>query len=281
MVRYFFCIVFILVVFSATVCSAFFQIDEHPNNSRIEHTTIDTPTQGNNIYRIYDNHFSGHGSAYLSLEKEGFIYFDQIKINIPLRLLTKNFTKDDDAIDRMVAANLRIKQLIDEYEKLRHKADLLLRDGSRSPPDRVERDPERQGVAALDEIYDEREKLQKILSSIYRLSNTPAGNTNLNDIIIPEAYANLAAYLDSDKPSPEIVDMNPGVEGSSQKGVSLYDEPFVSGAGPTLNNDEKLPWFFEVVLKLFDYMMNNRVEIILYAVFMILIVFLVSLKVHR
>ena len=280
LMHYIFYVLFIFSVLSSNDCFAFFQVNEHLNNSWIEHTTIDSPTQGNNLYHIYDNYSFEQSTVYLGPPKKHFLSFDQIEIDISLRLLTKNLTDEENAIDRMVAANLRLRQLLDTYINFKKKSGVLLRQTQKVASEKIQNDHQLQKSDTSEEIDIEREKLKKALSSIY-LSNAVSGNPDLIDNIIPESYANLAVPVEKTPPNMDLVNLNQTTAGSEQNDNKTYEQNVITDVDRPLYKNEKMPWLIEFSLKLLDYIKNNRIEISLYAIFLFLIIFLVSLKVQQ
>ncbi len=68
---------------------SFFLANDHSEEIQIDHTTIDSSTQEINGYYIYDNFSHQSPTNFLLRKVDSFVSVDQIKIDIPLRILTR------------------------------------------------------------------------------------------------------------------------------------------------------------------------------------------------
>lgn len=283
MIRSLFKIFIIFNLLYANAGFAFFQVDDQPEDLRLDNTTIEAPTQ-DNIYHFYDNYNSSEEDFFLSKKKRNFLSFDQLEINIPLRLLSKNLTSGDDAVDRMLATNLRIKLLMDEYNAIQKRAGRLMNRKTGTFPPAIKSYSNRFSGNAPKNINSEnidhqRKSLTKVMNSIHRLGGTSAHRPKSENPIILDTVVNLEGSSNQGWKNGTGINRPPQNRISSASDKKAYNR---YGSGTSVSSqDTKLPWIFEFFLKSFSYVMNNRIEIMLYALFIVLIGFMVSLKVQR
>lgn len=252
---------------------AFFFSNDQPDNLRIEHTPFDQSTQVNNRAYLYDNFFSNSSETYLAQKRKGYIFVDQIKINIPMNILAQDSIYPDNSIDRMMLANLRAKKLFDEYTELQKKARLILMD----PVVPGEKKDRTEKSVSIDEnlSIDEKKKLiQETMSHINALGFNSKGI---------EADPTLLGleYLSS---------VNNELSSSTKNLSDSVSSGKIENAGRTLNtgpqvisrtNHRDLPWILNGLLKLLNYIVSNRLEIMLYLIFITMVVFLTALKIRK
>ncbi len=268
----------ICVLFSTAYSYAFFQVESPPDDLRIDHTTIKLSTQGNNTYHIYDNQIFSVDSIILSPKKEGFISFCGIQIDIPLRLLSASVLHDQDALNRMLSVNLRIRLLLEEYMALKKRAEQFgeeKRTGSPTGSNEQATKPAQVDIPQNDSKLD---VLEKALTNLQRINDVPLYFYDSNDIVLSDPIMALQYTPGSPTRSGAGSKRPDQVQADSAQ----YGPPVNSGSSASVNRENtELPWLFKILLDAFNYIINNRLEIILYALFVVLISFLVSIKVHK
>jgi len=261
---------FFFSLINYNIVYAFFMINDHSEEIRIEHTTIDRSAQGNNVFQLYDNFFYNDINNFLIKRVDGFISADQIEINIPLKILARDAIYPENSIDRMLLANLRIKKLISEYMELQKKARLILQN-SEMPGMRTLNN---KGKGGKSNIESEKKKINKNLLSINRLSGLTQDDISSNKAVFLKKYSNLKNKTSplSENAATRIIDDNPDlVNADTAMGKQIL----------TGKENSELPWIFSLFLKILNYIFNNRLEIILYMIFIAVVGYFISLQVRR
>ncbi|MCF6246209.1 MAG: hypothetical protein L3J69_02490 [Desulfobacula sp.] len=257
---------------------AFYQTYENTEELRIEHTTKEAATQDNIGYHLYDNLVSKTSSFFLSKKIDKFISFDQIEINIPLRFLSKNLITAEDSMDRMLTSNLRIRQILFEYQKIKNRAESLLRNRDVIHAETKNKKPLKSSETTANSIEDQITKLENIIININRSGLVPSGGFDTDGILSFDFNASLGQNVSD----AQYRNFYPLSSQGGQKQFNTIESEFRVESRTLSNQDAgQLPWIFDVFLKLINYMMSNRVEIMLYAMFLVLIGLLVSLKVRK
>jgi len=260
---------------------AFFMRNDHPDEIRIDHTIVDRPTQGNNVFQLHDNFFFNNTNSFLVEKNNNFIHADEIKINVPLAILARNSIYPEDSIDRILLANLRIKKLISEYNELQKKAKLILQDNKMPGTGKIHNSKanskEKEKTVSIES---EREKINKKLFNISRLAKLTQADTLSDETIFLEDFSKLKNNLTN--PLQNIIVDNIGfakvIEGNPELGETQID----TGMPVILKNDKNaLPWIFRIFLKILNYAIGNRVEIILYMIFITIIGYFIALQVKQ
>lgn len=266
------CLLFIFNIVILNRAHAFFQYNDRPDNMRIEDTTIDHSTQDNYTFYLYDNFFSRGSENYFIKKKENFIPIDQIRLNIPMTILIQDSIYPENSIDRMMLANLRAKKLSDEYTSLQKKARLILQ--NYVIPEKKEHQQKSIPVDENINIHEKTEAIKRSMSHLIFL-----GHISNND----ELERNPMIF---EHQSPINGDIN--IPGKNTSHISLSDNienkgrnTDISQAGFSRKESSDLSWNVNALLKFIGYIVNNRLEIMLYMIFIIMIILLISLKLKK
>ena len=262
------------------IVHAFFLITDHSDKISIDHTTLDRSTQDNNVFQLYDNYFFKNTNSFLIKKIDGFISVDQVKINIPLKILVRDSIYTENSIDRMLLANLRIKKLILEYTKLQKKAQLLLQDskmaGMRKINNKITKDKETDKIG---NIESEKDKINKKLFNINRLSRLVQDDTSSNSSIFFENYAELKNKMNPSSKAPSYFTESSAINKNNLDFV--HTDINTTRQIYTRKDNSQLPWVFKFFLKILNYILNNRVEIILYIIVIAVTGYFISFQVRR
>ena len=269
-------LIYILILSNAGHAFAYFQVHRQSENLRVEHTTNQTSTQDNNTYLIYDNLFSNDSESFLVRNRDDFIYFDKIDVDIPLRLLKKNLIFENDSVDRMMASNLRIKNLLNQYRGLNSRQRTLQQRANLSTTQSPgHNDPSFQQSA--EQIEQQRRRIETILKNVRQYDISSAISRTNRDVIVLDSFENMAGQPGEVTGYDNYIAGRTGEIAQGPSGLeSPYRQKQVVNRGT-----ENLPWIFTVALKVINYIMNNRIEIIVYTMFVILAGFLISLKAQK
>ena len=268
------CLMFILNIIFLHQVSAFFKQNDRPDNLRIEHTPIDQSTQGNVLY-LYDNFVSDTSENYITKKKENFIFADQIKINLPMNILMQDSIYPENSIDRMMLANLRAKRLFDEYSELQKKVRSMLQ-GDMNPGKK--KDEKKSAGFSMDEtanIDEKFEAIQKTMSNIYFLGHlSKEADSEQNQLIFEHLSPMNRDMNEFNKNTPDIEFLNTTKDYEG-------DATAVSQKKNLNKEHHKLPWVFSVLLKLLNFIISNKFEIMLYMLVMTIVIFLISFKIKN
>jgi len=269
-----------LSLISYNIAHAYFLIDNHSNALRIDPDSNHHTSLNDNAFYLYDNYFYNHKNSFLTKKNNGFVYVDQIKINISLKILARISIYPEASIDRLLLANLRIKDLVSEYLDLQKKSQLIFNDNY------VAETREIQGINhsdkvkdRLESIEDEKKKINEKILNINRLGSMPQ-----EDILSKET---LSVVLDADKRNKQILSLNMAadVKDSSKVVKSIVDFKKIDGDMGRQIIDRKenseLPWVFRFFLKILNYMLMNRIEVILYMIFIAVVGYFIVMLIRR
>lgn len=274
------CLLFFFSLIKLNAACAFFQSNDHPDGIRLDHTAIGRSTQDIIVYQLYDNFLYANPDNFLIKHRAGFISADEVKINVPLKILARDSIYPENSIDRILLANLRIKKLMIEYSELQKKARLLLDDGRISlTGEKKKKSANDDPQNGMDDIESEKERIDKKLINIRQLSQWTLDDISSNETRSMENDSNLN-HRTTSLPADTFynADFSAGVEKTSdvEKTDAVTVRQIFSGKKST-----ELPWIFTLFLKILNYVLNNRVEIILYMIFIAVVGYFISLQVRR
>ena len=229
----FYMVVFVIVFMTPGISGAWFAEDKGNHlfyNRRVSFDLFESPGR----LAVYDD-IVKDGGRILMPQNDFFIPADTIDLDIPLTFLSQAPLSPMDALDRLMAANLRIKLLIDEYNALQKKADELLKSVSIPYLDSFPWQPrDKTGVKSL---YEQKKHLETKLDSV--LLQGHALNHKKSDFInFPPIGLQLGGVVQS------------GI--SSQNSNSAHLPPVAGGKegvlpediSPISNVSRELPWIF-------------------------------------
>jgi hypothetical protein len=198
---------------------------------------------------------------------------------MPLKILARGAIYPEDSIDRLLLANLRIKNLISEYTKLQKKARLILLDQTMIPAKTDDRPVDNHAKQGSDTIEDEKAILNNKLFNINRLSRLTQDDIPSDEIIFIENYSSLKNKITpSSRPLAYVAGSTAQIDHTpdrSRAPVNTVRQNF------TGQDNNELPWVFSFLITLLNYLLNNRVEIILYMMPVCLVGFIISLYLRR
>ncbi len=188
----------------------------------------------------------------------------ELKIDIPFNLLSASVTNVQDLLDRRIAANLRLKNLLEQYLALQKKNTELLKALSIPYLEAKENRKKDRSASDAEELAPadglKRKMAEVVLFQASGKNRLPIQNSSDfqtisaekkgkgNSVPAPEQYGELSADEDYSK--------NPGRTGA-------YHE--------TYGRDRELPWIFSFGLKLLRYLANNKIEALSWAAVMAVI----------
>ncbi len=260
---------------------------------------------------IYDNLFYKNNNYILTRQSQGFIEIDHVKIDIPLKLLAQNAIQPEDTLDRMLIANLRINKIMAEYEMLRQTAVELLSNiksyssgrvfnapkGKNNRPvnrikshksgqvsnapktGQVSNAPKKKKINKPVSIEAEKKRLNEIHIAINRME-MPTFSESLGDnIIVSDIHSGMTSG--GENVSERFQYQNNNIDARKVQTRQVDLELNLQREALMRERATQLPWIFKVFLKVWNYVLTHRVEIILYSMFILLAVFFISLRVGR
>lgn len=267
-----------VLLFYPEVCNAFFLATDTPEEIRIEHTTSVSSTQGNNTYHFYDNDFYKEQDYLLAEQQSEFLAFDTVDIDIPLNLLTRQPVSPQQAIDRILASNMRIRQIMQEFELLRARArEMMLKERRINSIQNSDRTAKMDDQIAKDDFDIRKRRLVLKTRQVTDAGNAPKTRIN-SDVTVSNTYYYAAVPKDQEGQSKK-VDLSrlPGDDPIFASGKTGYANPNYS----TGKSQKELSWIFRVLLSIWHYIVNNRVELFLYSLIFLIVGFFITLKVRK
>lgn len=209
---------------------------------------------------------------YKTFSKNSFLASaGELKIDIPFNLLSVSVTNVQAQLDRQIAANLRLKNLLEQYLALQKKNAEILKDlnipylESRkktvpasdtkelAPADELKR--KMTGVILFQTSGKDRLPIQ----DSHDFQTILAGKKGFgNSVPNPKKYGRLSSKEDYSK--------------NSKKTGTYYE---------TYGRNTELPWFFSFGLKLLRYLANNKIKILSWAAVMVVISLIGTFVVKR
>jgi len=264
---------------------AFFCAGGQSEELRIDHTPYDNAVQGNNSSRkppvkLYDNFVYADPVNFLTRGHDAFVCVDQITVEMPLKLLSQNNIMPEDALDRMLVTNLRVKAIIEKYEQLQQQALVLLHPGQAGAGQQGARKGggtgETQSRGSAVDIRKEKQRLGKILQGISQSTDSLPKGPGSGPIIVSDTYPAGGKNPGSETRS------SPGDAGMPYSSTAQVDADFSRQSNILLNQpDAGLPWIFDRFLKSWKFVMDYRIEIITYMMLFLLVGFFISLRVKK
>ncbi|MEE4364458.1 MAG: hypothetical protein V2J08_11020 [Desulfotignum sp.] len=230
--------------------------------------------------KLYDNFVYTDPVYFLSRGDNAFVSVDQISIKMPLKLLSKNNIIPEDALDRMLVSNLRIKAIVEKYEQLQQKALVLL--NTQQAPDGPKGEQTDVGIGETAsssitvDIKNEKQKLGQILRGISQSADLSPKKLDSDAIIVSDTLFFDGKNHQTGEGTP------PDDAGMPYGGTRRFDADLSRQSNVLLNQpDASLPWIFDRILKIWKYVLDHRIEIITYMMFILLAGFFVSLRVKK
>ncbi|MDX9962651.1 hypothetical protein [Desulfobacter postgatei] len=188
----------------------------------------------------------------------------ELKIDIPFNLLSASETNVQASLDRRIAANLRLKNLIEQYRALQKRNAQLLQD--LSIPYLEAKKSRKKAVAVSDakELVPA-DRLKRQVAEVILFQT--GGKVSL-----PVQESRDLQAVQAEKKGRE--DSMPALE--KYEALSLEEayskNPVGSGAyHQTYGRDTQMPWIFSLGLKLLRSLANNKIEILSWAAVMAVI----------
>jgi len=206
-------------------------------------------------------------------EKNAVVFADRIDIDIPLNILSKEAIDPEESLDRLLAANLRIQNILDEYLAFRKRTDLLLKD-LRIPY--LEKQDKSNAKLAIAGKGVEGGKLKRDIENIIR-HNTAYKRAHNEQAEQSVAVIDQITRTGSGEKTG--LQQKSGNIGNQIIGSASYQKSPGEKMGKTYDNE--LPWIFRFVLGILKYAYNNKLEIVLGSLVVLMSILLVTLVVKR
>ncbi|MDA3789705.1 MAG: hypothetical protein PF503_14575 [Desulfobacula sp.] len=219
-------------------------------------TNFSVPDNLSNTYGLHYNREEGCKDPGISLGSgnNALVFADRVNIDIPLSILSKEAIDPEESLDRLLAANLRLQNILDEYLAYKKRSELLLKD-LRIPYLEKQKNRVKPQSAMAGEVR-EGEKLKKDIENIIRHG---PGFNSLN----PEQAEQSVAAIHNIKQAgtggnPILLQGNGDARGQITK-IAGYQQ--LPGVNVGRQYDNELPWIFRFLLGIFNYALNNKLEI--------------------
>ena len=205
-----------------------------------------------------------------------FVPADRIDVKIPLILFDRPSLTTMQSLDRLLAANIRLRQLLKEHEQLRERAEKLLKSVSIPYLDGYLFKASRKITPG---IAEQKKALEKQIAHTAIAVKGPYTRDKTNTIV---DFSNIESHLhtrqkmDSGTRSDENLSYYHLSGGNKEKNT-----PSVPGKAtyPAPKAESDLPWLFRFCIDLVSYIISHRVETLFYVSLLFILVWFVSLKV--
>jgi len=200
---------------------------------------------------------------------------DRVNLDISLNILSKNAIDPSESIDRLLAVNLRIKNILDEYTKLSGRAELLLNDFSNSnlsiliPKKKNKSISSIQSQSVLDEKTDLKKKLANVVNN--SLSNKVNLAENNQKTLIVLSRLGVKGRLVNSTSSFQTSDSAPA-PGRQQKTSNINDLDRFEG---------QPPWIVNFILKRINYCIDHKVAMISLVLLIFFFIALIPMRGRR
>lgn len=179
-----------------------------------------------------------------------------LNADVSYRLLYNDSVKPDHSVDRLIAVNLKLKKLLDDYEKMKKNSKTLLGELKVPYLDDTEN-------KTMKNNSEETSKINRRIES--KISKTVSGNRygNLGSPgkLIYSYKAEKNSYFKKSADKKERL--------SESFDYDIKPESF----SRSVSYNKELPWFFKMMVDVFKFCIKNRYEVILFgAVFISFIV---------
>ncbi len=178
-----------------------------------------------------------------------------IKIDIPFNLLSKTVINPEALLDRQIAANLKVKNILEMYLAMRERNALLLKDLSIPY---LENDPKKEKLRVPESIAPAREMKKKLTEVILFQETGRNGLPVLENSDFQAARAGVNQESMAGLSYEQKGEATPGEGDLSVKGGNRPSHT-------TYGRDTELPWIFAFGLKVIRYLVGNKVEVLAWA----------------
>lgn len=201
------------------------------------------------------------------------VFADRIDIDIALSLLSTEAIEPEESLDRLLAANLRIQNILDEYLAFRKKTDLLLKDLRIPYLEKQNKGKTKLAIAGKDV---EGEKLKKDIENIIRHDTD---YKRAYDEQTEQSVTVIDQITQTGAGEKTGLQQENGDIGNQITGSARYKKLPGQNMGKTYDNE--LPWIFRFILGILKYVYNNKLEIALGSLVVLMSLLLVTLVVKR
>jgi len=228
-----------------------------------------------NSYVILSNETPGIQQYHFILpdvKPRSYLVVDSIDMDIPLNLLSGNMIDPKEYIDRLLAVNMRITAILDEYSKLDKRAEAILKDLT-IPYINNKNNKKRNLFLTSTEkpsVSSRKKNLKKHLAKVINNNRSHKSFSNgyihgKFNIIKQNSSKNRSTSNGSDK---DYQDQN-----SKPDRISGPPDMIISS-----RTDDELPRVFILLLDGLKYCFENKIKIIFYIVFLVFIIALIPFK---
>ncbi len=272
----------LLIFLLPTVAAAWFVQPYVPDCPTVSSTLRSCETPYN--LSVYDDLFAkaddGDGTVYIRPSNPFFVPANEIELDLPITVLTKQSLSTMEYLDRLLLANLRIHLLIQEYKALQKRTEKVLKNLDLpffdSPA--VKSMPGYGGK----NITHHRKHLENKLAGILHNGRTvPTNALSSASSSLPDlkrlSILSGGEHMSGTTSVPSLRKA-PGL----RRGSSTAQTGFIAGGGDdyslTRSYETQVPWIFRVAQGFFSYMVSHKVEVGFYGMLIFLVCCFISLQ---
>jgi len=224
-----------------------------------------------NTYRLLQNRTKKEKTPilYPGLTGTGVIA-GTVNIDIPFDMLSKTAISPETSLDRQIAANLRLKTIIDEYLSLKKRNAQVLKGLGIPYLEKSDDPPKKNRPDSVPEEIKAEKEARKTMENLIAFSGGPRAVPVNRQEGVPQVAGPLRKDRQEIVPAGEISEPRPS---PGDPGKHSYQKAYGSNT--------ELPWIFSFALKLIRYAVHNKLETFLWAVVLIVSWFIVTLVVKR
>ena len=194
-----------------------------------------------------------------------------LNINISFNMLSETITIPEFSLDRQITANLKVKNIMDEYKALKRQNETLLK--TLDVPYLRQSSPKANKPDSVQEHVRQTHQVKNEINSIMRFQEKPGEtvkefaypSTAVGQAVSGSGKGNQGGGGDS---------IGASVKGYGASGSSAYYEKgYASG-------QDELPWVFRVAIQLIKFFADHKIELLLWSLLgmMIFTLGIVTLK---
>ena len=234
------------------------------------------PDISSNIYVLHYNTPEEYENSGIFLDSGGNsgLFADRINIDIPLGILSKEEIDPEEYLDRLLVANLRIQNILNEYLVFRKRTEFMLKD-LRNPYLEKFKNKGKQKFAVAGE-FQEGVRLKKNFENIVYYG--PGNNKMVFEKVEPSAdVINQTARVGT----WGIANQQPGNNSGLNKLADTAGYQNLPSKDFARSSDNEQSGIFSLVPKIFNYILKNKLEILLWLAIVSLSGLLITLVVKR
>jgi hypothetical protein len=201
------------------------------------------------VYGVYENSFNEKNLSSFPLPPGKRVLAGKIDINIPLSALAEESVEPSKYLERLIAVNLRIKKLVEEYEELKEKAALLSQTGKTQIYGKNTSKSSSSLNNKKKEIHTSKEKIDKSLKHLVNFS--PKADLASAPILNAKVLENEIKSI--------VYDYSSFVREKSGEGEIAHEKAKLD---TNFKASTEFPWIFKFFIGIYKFIINYKYHIL-------------------